>query len=176
MRGDMNAKMLLRIIAMTAEEYQDPKNVKTDVGTSQQWKANLLPDMIACGTKTSEVLSPLKVERGRPRELGLMGVHNMYELVESGDERSCTHEHAQWLQYIIGDEVRCRLAGTQLAIVGRLDVTQRTPPLMVAKLLLTIAALHGDETEFHDWVVEFWDVSVALYHAKMEGVGVREPA
>ena len=51
-----------------------------------------------------------------------------------------------------GDEVRCRLVAAQLAIGARLDVTQSTPPLMVARILLAIKSLHVDENEDHDWV------------------------
>ena len=47
----------------------------------------------------------------------------------------------------MGDEVPCRLVATKLAIGERLDVTQSTPTLMVAWLLLAIASLHVDENE-----------------------------
>ena len=62
---------------------------------------------------------------------------------------------AKWLQDHKGEEVRCRRVATQLAIGGRLDVTQSTPPLILAKLLLAIASLQADENEVHDWTVTY---------------------
>ena len=50
----------------------------------------------------------------------------------------------------------------------RLVVTQSTPPLMMARLSLATASLHADQNEAHDWVIGFWDVSVAFHHAKIE--------
>ena len=79
---EMNVTMLLEIIAMTSEGYQDPKNVKTKVETRQQWKSNLLPDKIVYGTKTKKILDSLKIEKGRLRELGLMSERTMYGLVK----------------------------------------------------------------------------------------------
>ena len=38
MCGDMNATMLPEIIAMIAEEYEDPKNVKTEEEASKHLK------------------------------------------------------------------------------------------------------------------------------------------
>ena len=67
-----------------------------------------------------------------------------------------------------GDEVRCRLVAAHVALGERLDVTQSTPPLMVARLLLTIASLLLDENEARDWVVGFWDVSLAFCRTKSE--------
>ena len=64
----------------------------------------------------------------------------------------------------MGDDIRCRLLATQLAIGGWLYVTQSTPPLMVARVLLASASLHVDDSDAHDWVLGFGEVSVALCH------------
>ena len=79
--GGMNAKTTHEIIAMTAGEDSDLKHVKTEIENIQQWKSNLFPDKIVYDTKSGEIMDPLKVEKGRLRELGLMNEHNMYELV-----------------------------------------------------------------------------------------------
>ena len=60
------------INAVSAEETSDLKTATFEVESIQQWKANLLLDNIVYGTKSGEMLDPLKVENGRPRELGLM--------------------------------------------------------------------------------------------------------
>ena len=113
------------------------------VKTILQWKANLLPDEIVYGTKTGEILDPLQV--GRLRHLGLVNKHNMHEFVKNADASGGSHVDAKWLQDHKGDEIRCRLAATQLAIGETLDVTQSTPPLMVARFLLAIASRHAQE-------------------------------
>ena len=59
--SEMNATMLPEIIAMTAVEYKEKRNVSVEVETSQQWKAILLLDKIVSGTKSGEILDPLKV-------------------------------------------------------------------------------------------------------------------
>ena len=41
--GEMKATTTHEIIAMTAEEYSDLKNIKTEVESIQQLNANLLP-------------------------------------------------------------------------------------------------------------------------------------
>ena len=41
--GEMLATTVHEIIAMTAEEHPDLKNVTIEVASIQQWKANLLP-------------------------------------------------------------------------------------------------------------------------------------
>ena len=91
---------------------------------SSSGKANLLPDMIVYGTKSGEMVDPMKVENGRPRELGLMSDHNMYELVNNAGARGGSYFHAKWLQDHKGDEVRCRLVATPWAIGERLGDTQ----------------------------------------------------
>ena len=75
--GDMNATTMHGIIAMTAVMASDLKNAKTEVESIQQWKASLLLDKIEHGTKTGEILDPLKVEKSRLGELDLMNEHNM---------------------------------------------------------------------------------------------------
>ena len=50
---------------MNAEEYSDLKTATYEVESIQHWKANLLLHKIACGTKSGEMLDPLKVENGR---------------------------------------------------------------------------------------------------------------
>ena len=76
--------------------------------------------------------------------------------------------HVMWWEDHKGDEVRCRLVATQLAIGERLDVMQSTPPLMVARLFLAIVSLRVAENEGNDWVFGFWDVSVAFYHTTIQ--------
>ena len=98
------------------------------------------------------------------RELGLVNEHNMYEFVKNADARCGSHVHA-WLQDHSCDEVRCRLVAIQLDISDRLDVTQSTPPFLVARFLLAIDSKHVDDKGDHDWVVGF---SVAIFHANME--------
>ena len=121
----MNATATHDTIALTPDEYSDLKNVKTEVGNIQQWETNPLPDKIVHGTKSGEILGPLKVEKSRLRELSLVNEHNMYELVKNANALGGSHVHAEWLQDHKGDEVRCRLVATQLTMGERLDVTQK---------------------------------------------------
>ena len=69
----------------------------------------------------------------------------------SSDARGGSHVHAKWLQDHTEKEFQCRLVATQLAIGEGLDVTQSTPPLMEARLLLSTASLRVDEHEVYDW-------------------------
>ena len=82
MFGGMNATTSHEVIAMTAGEYSGMKNVKTKVESIQQWKANLLRDKLANGTKSGEILVSFKVGKGRLRELGFMSEHNIYEVLK----------------------------------------------------------------------------------------------
>ena len=59
--GEMKATTTHEIIAMTSEEYSDLKNIKTEVESIQQWKANHLPSKIV---KSGEILDPVKIEKG----------------------------------------------------------------------------------------------------------------
>ena len=51
--GEMNVTTTYEIMTMTAAEYPDPKNAKTEVESTHQWKANLLPDQIVYGTRAA---------------------------------------------------------------------------------------------------------------------------
>ena len=96
--GEMHATTVHEIIAMTAEEHPDLKNVTTEVESIQQWKANLLPVRIVYGTKSGEILDPENVEKGPHRELSMVSEHNVYEFVKNGDARGGSHVHAKLLQ------------------------------------------------------------------------------
>ena len=76
-----------------------------------------------CWSKIGEIPDPLKVEKGRLKELGLMSEDNMCDLVKNADARGGGHVRVRWLQDHKGDEVRCRLVAKQLAIGKRLDGT-----------------------------------------------------
>ena len=144
------------------------KNVKTDAERIQQLKAEQLPDSIVNGTKGSEIMDLLSVEKGRTIDLGLTGEHNMYEFAKSADARDGSHVYAMRSHEQNGDVVRCRLAATQLAIGDSLDVTHHRPPLMTARVLLATASLYVIEYEAHDRVNGFGEVSVVFYHAKVD--------
>ena len=72
---------------------------------------------------------------------------------KNADARGVSHVHAKRLQDGKGDEFRCRLVAMHLAIGERLNVTQSTPTLRVARLLMATASLHVGEHEARDWVV-----------------------
>ena len=127
------------IVAATSLEYEEDLE-KTQEGF--EWKPDLKPEKDVYGTKSGLLLDPDKVALGRRRELGLMQEHNMYDVVKNEDAKGGSHVHAKWLQDVKGEEVRCRLVATQLAIGERLDVTQSTPPLMIARMLLSFALRH----------------------------------
>ena len=69
--GEMTATTTHENIEMTAEYHPDLKNAKTAMESTQQRKANLLPDKIVYGMKSGEILDPLKVERGRTQRAGI---------------------------------------------------------------------------------------------------------
>ena len=98
--GDMNATTVDEVIAITAEEYTDQKNVKAEMESTQRWAATLLPKKIVYGTTSHEILDPVKVDEGRPEELGLMKEHNMHELATTRDARGTSHVHAKWLTVV----------------------------------------------------------------------------
>ena len=50
MCGEINATTTREIIKVTAEEHRNKKNVKTELDSIQEWKANLL-------TRTGSILS-----------------------------------------------------------------------------------------------------------------------
>ena len=74
-RGETNATTMLEIIAMIADEQHPvPKNVKTEVDSIHQYENNFGAGQHSA-RKSGEILDPLKVEKGRLRELGLMSEH-----------------------------------------------------------------------------------------------------
>ena len=89
----------------------------------------------------------MKFETVRLRELGLMSEQNMYELVKNTDACGGSYIHVKWFQGHREDDVRCPPQATELATGERLDVTQSTPSLMVAPLLLATASLRVNENE-----------------------------
>ena len=90
-----------------------------------------------------------------------MNDHSTNELVKHADARGGCRVHARiGCKKNMGDEVRRRLVATQRAIGESPDVTQSTPPLMVARLLLEIASLQADGNEAHDWTIGVWEANI----------------
>ena len=96
------------VIVMTAEEYSDLKNVTTKVESVQRHEERRDPGSFESRERST-------------KELGLMCEHNMHELVKNADARGGSHANAKMLQDHLGE---------------KLHVTQHTPPMMVARLLL----------------------------------------
>ena len=114
--GDMNATMLPEIIAMAAEKYQDPRQCHCRGGDQPAVESELEARHACVWTKSGGILGSLKVEKGRVGELGVSSEQNVYELAKNADARGVSRVHAKWLQDPQVDDVRYRLAATQVAI------------------------------------------------------------
>ena len=66
---EKDAMTTLETTAKTLSRYPDPNTDKTEAESIQLWKADLAPDKISHGTKTSKFMNPLKDEKGRFSEL-----------------------------------------------------------------------------------------------------------
>ena len=74
------------------------------------------------------------------------------------------------------DAVRRRLVAQELNTYKREDVWQGTPPLMVHRLLVGLAATRKANKRDYDMLIARYDVSVAFFHAESSGgIGVIPP-
>ena len=127
--------------------------------------------IIAYDARTWEVLDPDKVRLGRAKELAMMKEFDVYEEVNmseiSGKVIKC-----KWVETNKGADVRSRLVATEVAYEGREDTFAGTPPLMIVKAVLSLAASKG-----RNRLVGLHDVSVAFFHAEAdENLFVKPPA
>ncbi len=74
------------------------------------------------------------------------------------------------------EAVRSRLVATQVNNYSREDVTQATPPIKVARMVLSMAASARDHQGLHKCLIGRHDIRVAFFHAKGSGNVVMVPA
>ena len=109
------------------------------------------------GHSTREPLSIDQVKEAREQGVRLMTEHGMFEIVPES-EVSCV-------------DVRLREPGVKSRQEGvgvtykRDDVIQNTPPLSVARLLVSKDATSATLEGRSDKCIAVWDSSVALFHA-----------
>ena len=161
---ETSATILLEIIAILVEDYQDSNNVKSEVEISQQWTVNLLSDRMVYGEKSDEILDLSKIERGRLGEQGLITKYNMYELVKNAWFSHAYEVLAGWQGWWGQISTGSDVAGHRWEI-GRLTKYTTTDG---DKALVDDCSLRVDENEVHDKLVGFWDDFAAFDHVKIE--------
>ena len=119
------------------------------------------------GIKSGTKLDPKLVRLGRQKEMNSMFKHHVIELVRNRDAIDGKHIKGDWVEDMKGDNVRSRFVAKEVAYERRFDVTQSTPPVKFFRVLLSLAATRIPGARAR--LVGIWDISVAFFHAPMEG-------
>ena len=135
------------------------------------------------GAKSGKVLDKDKVHEATELEIENMQRLEVYETIDLAEAKSAKMEifYTKWLD---GEKptaadpaaVRSRLVATQINNYTREDVTQATPPIKVARMVLSMAASAKDHRGRHTCLIGRPDVRVAFFHAKGSGNVVMVPA
>jgi hypothetical protein len=135
------------------------------VGTD--WKPNVMEGVTEVwGTKSGEALPLDKVEAGRIKEVSTMTDHGMYELwpvALAKGKKVRTGWVEDWGKE--AGSVRCRLVAKEINYFKRADISQNTPPLVVIRLMISLAASVVDASGMHCMCLAVWDCCHAFYHA-----------
>ena len=126
------------------------------------WQPELLEKgRVVHGPKSGQPLPEDAVREARGREIGLMADHGM-----------CTRSaargklvRAKWLDDWGKNGMRSRLVAQQFNWAEREDVTQNTPPVVAARLLVSKASSFEHKVGPAAQCLAGWDCSVAFYHA-----------
>ena len=117
-----------------------------------------------CGHKQGQPLLEDAVREARGRENGLMADHGTYDLVARVAARGKL-VMAKWLDDRRKNGMRSRLVAQQFNWAKRDDVTQNTPPLVAAHLLVSKASLSGHKVGAGARCLAGWECSVAVDRA-----------
>jgi hypothetical protein len=134
-------------------------------------------------TKSGKLLDRDKVYDGRKLEIENMQRLEVYETIDLAEAKRAKMDivYTKWLDSekpTAADPgaVRSRLVATQINNYTREDVTQATPPIKVARMVLSMAASARDHRGQHTCLVGRHDIRVAFFHAKGSGNVVMVPA
>ncbi len=118
--------------------------------------------------KSGDKLDPEQVRLGRQKEMDSMYRHQVIELVRNLDAKGGKHIKGDWVEGKQSGFVRSRFVAKEAAYEKRFDVTQSTPPVKFFRVLLSIAATRHPGQKLK--LLGIWDISVAFFHAFMEGL------
>ena len=131
-------------------------------------------DRTVYGTKSGEPLDPLKVREGRQREMDNIEKFDVRKVIPLAEarQRGLKLVHAKWLDDVKPTPqdphaVRSRLVATEVNTYVREDVTQATPPLKCARLIVSLAASKTQRGQTR--LIGRYDVRVAFFHAPSTG-------
>ena len=103
---------------------------------------NLDGRKVVCGHKSGQPHPEDAVREARGREIGLVADHGMHDSVPRGAARGKL-VRAKWLDDWGKNGMRSRLVAQQFNWAKRDDVTQNTPPLVAAPLLVSNSSSFG---------------------------------
>ena len=98
-----------------------------------------VPERDIVGVNSGVVVDPVKVQVARQKEIDSIARHEVVELVRTSECKQGTHVKGVWVEDNKGDIVRSRFVAKQVAYDQRDDVSQRTPALLIVRLLLSIS-------------------------------------
>ncbi len=133
-------------------------------------------------TKSGKLLDRDKVHEGRKLEIENMQRLEVYETIDLAEAKRAGMDivYTKWLDgekptAADPDAVRSRLVATQINTYAREDVTQATPPIKVARMVLSTAASAQDHRGQYKCLIGRHDIRVAFFHAKGSGNVVLVP-
>ena len=126
----------------------------------------------AGGFATISVRNAANVEGLQPElleksDIGLMADNGMFDIVARGAARGKL-VRAMWLDDWGTNGLRSRLAAQQFTWANRDDVSQNTPSLVAARLLVGQTSSFGHKVGQETRCLAGWDCSVAFYHAPVD--------
>ena len=127
-----------------------------------------IPERDIVGVKSGVVLDPVQVEVARHKEIDSIARHEVGELVKTSECTQGVHVKGGWVEDNKGGIVRSRFVAKQVAYDKRDDVSQTTRPLLIFRLLLSIAVSFAPIFCGSAVVLSAWDISVAFFHAVMD--------
>ena len=117
--------------------------------------------------RTGQTLDPAKVRLGRARECEKLTQREVYEPVlrtNAMKSKDAKFIRTKWVDTQKGDDVRCRFVGQEIAAGDpRTDLFASTPPLFLARTVVSIAAWERTRP----WSLMALDVSCAFLYAKV---------
>ena len=117
--------------------------------------------------RTGEPLDPGKVRDGRAKEYEKLMQREVYEPVLRTKARESPNGkfiRTKWVDTQKGEDVRCRFVGQEFAAGDpRTDLFASTPPLFLARIIVTMAAWQ----RARPWSLMALDVSCAFLYAKV---------
>ncbi|CAK0862523.1 unnamed protein product, partial [Prorocentrum cordatum] len=127
------------------------------------------PQMVHYDYCSGEPLDEELYQEGRRDELEAMREYGVYsEIPISQCQPGGKHVRGFPIAHMKGDRVRWRFVATEVNDKHREDNHQGTPPLMVIRLIISLAASKSDADGVHRRLLRVWDVRKAFFNADLD--------